>query len=203
MIILSGMNYGQLYNSWASTYLVRHGHVQFLGPSEMIFFFLTFQFEPLLSTNNLTATFEMLCTPSASLSQYLTVPDGVAIDLSSLKTRLCNLDPELLQQEAMDFLDIDRLTAAVSLGVLFGGCFYWQIITRRDSGAGWEHAVESQVKCSRSCEWDGCIIELKFGVCVFCPWLGYIMEFKFDVCVFYPWLGYIMEFKFDVCFIHD
>ena len=126
-----------------------------------------FQFEPLLSTNNLTATFEMLCTPSASLSQYLTVPDGVTIDLSSLKTRLCNLDPELLQQEAMDFLDIDRLMAAVSLGVLFGCCFCWQIITRRDSGADWEHAVESQVECSCLHEWDSSIIEFKFHVCVF------------------------------------
>ena len=180
MMILSGMNYGQLYNSWASTYLVRHGHVQFLGPLE-VFFFFTFQFEPLLSTNNLTATFEMLCTPSASLSQYLTVPDGVAIDLSSLKSRLCNLDPELLQQEAMDFLDIDRLTAAVSLGVMFCGFCYWQIITGRDNGAEWEHAVESQVKCSHSHEWDSYIIEFKFGVCVFYPWLGYIIEFKFDV----------------------
>ena len=81
-----------------------------------------FQFQALLTTNNVTATFLMLCTPSASLDQYLTVPDGVTIDLPSLKTRLCNIDLEVLPQEVMDFLDFDRLMAAVSRGVCLACC---------------------------------------------------------------------------------
>ncbi|XP_070186023.1 uncharacterized protein [Littorina saxatilis] len=70
------------------------------------------KFESLLTTNNVTATFVMLCAPSATLDQYLTVPAGVIIDLSTLKTRLCDLDFDLLQQEVMGFLDIERLMAA-------------------------------------------------------------------------------------------
>ncbi|XP_076450764.1 uncharacterized protein LOC143286815 isoform X2 [Babylonia areolata] len=72
------------------------------------------KFAPLLKTNDVATTFEMLCVPTVSLDQYLTVPDGVTIDLSALKSQLCSINMQQLPQELMNFFDIDRFTAAVN-----------------------------------------------------------------------------------------
>ncbi|KAK7500956.1 hypothetical protein BaRGS_00007836, partial [Batillaria attramentaria] len=72
------------------------------------------QFEPVWVTNNVTVSFAMLCDPSTTLSKYLTVPDGVSVDLVGLKSQLCALSPQLIEQEFMDFLDIDRFEAAMN-----------------------------------------------------------------------------------------
>lgn len=76
------------------------------------FFFL--QFKPLFAAGNLTTAFAMLCNGGAGLSQYLTVPSGVTIDLVALSTKLCVIDPQLLEQQLMNFVGIEKFARAVT-----------------------------------------------------------------------------------------
>jgi hypothetical protein len=71
------------------------------------------QFEPLLSSDNMTAVFVTLCAPSAQLTTYLTVPPGVNVDLDKVKSQFCSLDPQVIEQEVMDFFGVSQIEDAV------------------------------------------------------------------------------------------